>query len=42
MPKWKPSTIKGKPIRVYFNIPVRFEKDQSVPEKKKRGREKKR
>lgn len=42
MPQWKPSTIKGKPIRVYFNIPVRFEKDQSVPEKKKRGREKKR
>lgn len=42
MPKWVPGTAKGNPVRVYYRIPIRFEKDQSVPEKKKRGREKKR
>ena len=24
MPKWKPGTQKGKPVRVQFNLPVQF------------------
>ena len=24
MPKWKPATNMGKPVRCYFNIPIRF------------------
>ena len=25
MPKWKPGTQDGKPVRVQFNLPVAFE-----------------
>jgi len=24
MPKWKPGTDKGKPVRVQFNMPIQF------------------
>ena len=24
MPKWKPGILRGKPIRCYFNLPIRF------------------
>jgi hypothetical protein len=24
MPKWKPGTNKGKPVRSYFNLPIMF------------------
>lgn len=24
MPKWKPSTQRGKPVRVWFNLPIKF------------------
>lgn len=27
MPKWKPGTIDGKPVRVRYTLPVRFGKD---------------
>lgn len=25
MPKWKPGTQRGKPVRVQFNLPIKFE-----------------
>ena len=24
IPKWNPGTQKGKPVKVYFNLPIRF------------------
>jgi TonB family protein len=29
MPKWKPGTRKGKPVRVLFNMPIEFRLDKS-------------
>lgn len=26
MPRWEPGKMKGKPVNVYFNLPIRFKK----------------
>lgn len=35
MAKWKPGTRRGKPIEVYYNLPVNFTLDEEAPEQKK-------
>ena len=30
MPKWKPGTQRGKPVRVQFNLPIRFTLDEKT------------
>jgi hypothetical protein len=33
MPRWKPATLYGKPIRMQFNLPVNFSlEDEEDPE----------
>lgn len=34
MPKWTPGTQKGKPVRVQFNLPIKFSLDEKKGEKK--------
>ena len=31
MPKWKPGKLKGKPVRVQYNLPVVFDKKYCIP-----------
>jgi TonB family protein len=35
MPKWIPGTEKGKPVRVEFNLPIKFKLDSKKEEEKK-------
>lgn len=35
MPKWKPGTMKGKPVRVYYVLPISFKLDESATTAKK-------
>ncbi|MBR3939375.1 MAG: energy transducer TonB [Bacteroidales bacterium] len=34
MPKWKPGTQRGKPVRVQFNLPIMFQLEKSTSESK--------
>lgn len=33
MPKWKPGTMDGKPVSVYYNLPIRFALTDNLPAK---------
>jgi periplasmic protein TonB len=33
MPNWKPGTQKGKPVNVYFTLPINFTIDQKIQKK---------
>ena len=41
MPKWNPGKQEGKPVRVQFNIPVRFKLEGRKERKKRKRRERK-
>ena len=34
MPKWKPGTQRGNPVRVQFNLPIMFQLEKSTSESK--------
>ena len=34
MPKWKPGTQRGKPVRVQFNLPIMFQLEKSTSDSK--------
>ena len=37
MPKWKPGTVKGQPVRVFYNLPLNFKLDDGESAKKGNG-----
>lgn len=41
MPNWKPGMQKGKPVRVQFNMPIKFNLDNGGEKEVKKGEEKK-
>ncbi|MEZ5195845.1 MAG: energy transducer TonB [Bacteroidales bacterium] len=41
MPNWKPGMQKGKPVRVQFNMPIKFNLDHGGEKEVKKGEEKK-
>jgi len=38
MPKWKPGTQDGKPVRVQFRLPIRFKLTDPEPKKGNKGK----